>query len=70
MSLIWKGLGERADGNSDEVSDLFGWLGRRVLNVERSGLLTICIYSHARSTRNLTTKFCYTLHHRMLSHDH
>ena len=41
-----------------------------LLNVDRSGLLTICIYSHARSLRSTTAKTCYTLPPRILSHHH
>jgi len=38
------------------------WLGKLyMLNVDRSGLLTICIYSHARWIRNLLALTCYTL---------
>jgi len=39
-----------------------------LLNVERSGLLTIFIYSHARWIRNLLATTCYTLNLRKMSH--
>jgi len=42
----------------------------RMLNVDRSGLLTICIYSHARWIRNLIAQTGYTLSLRKTSHDH
>ena len=43
-----------------------------LLNVDRSGLLTICIYSHAsaRWIRNVVTAICYTLSFRKTSHDY
>ena len=40
-----------------------------MLNVDRSGLLTICIYPHARWIRNLIPLTCYTLSFRKTSHD-
>ena len=39
-----------------------------MLNVDRSGLLTICIYSHAGQIRNLIAPICYTLCLRKTSH--
>ena len=41
-----------------------------LLNVDRSGLLTICIYSYARGLGSTTAKSCYTLPPRMPSHHH
>jgi len=45
-------------------------MDRMLLNVDRSGLLTICIYSHARWIRNLITATCYTLSLRKTSHNY
>jgi len=41
-----------------------------LLNVDRSGLLTICLYSHARWIKNLIAQTCYTLSLRKTSHDY
>jgi len=36
-----------------------------LLNVDRSELITICIYSHARWIGNLIARTCYTLQYSL-----